>query len=496
MATAFITKRAVDACQPGDRQFVLWDGGERAVKGFGLLVLPSGSKSDVFQFRLGGRAGRLRRCTIGKHGSPWTPDSAREHAKKLAEQVRLGIDPIDAMRDEITTRERARSHAEDEARRNRELAFTAYASDFLRLGLKSDTRKRTREGYASTLANHISPVLGSKPLPSIRKTDIVRVMDRIPVSQPAVRRITFAVMRMLFNWALGRGDIATSPLEGMNAPPLVASRDRVLSDYELALALRAAGQMEAPFGPLYHMLFATGQRREEVAGMKWAELDRQAALWTLPGTRAKNGEANLVPLNRHAIAALDRAAASASVGLALLELDREAAKAGRKVRPAERASVGEAAESAALAELAIGKRKWPSRGLVLTSTGETPVSGYSRAKARLDVLMLAEARKDAVEAGDDPEAVEVAPWRLHDARRTLATALQRLGVRFEVTEAVLNHTAGASRSGVAAVYHRHGWGPEKRAALDAWAAFCDRLQNPTGESGNVVELRPADAATA
>lgn len=496
MTTAFITKRAVDACQPGDRQFVLWDGGERAVKGFGLLVLPTGSKSYVYQFRLGGRAGRLRRYTIGKHGSPWTPDSAREHAKKLAEQVRLGIDPIDAMRNEITARERARSHAEDEARRNRELAFTAYASDFLRLGLKSTTRKRTREGYASTLANHISPVLGGKPLPFIRKADIVRVMDRIPVGQPAVRRITFAVMRMLFNWALGRGDIAASPLEGMNAPPLVASRDRVLSDYELAIALRAAGQMEAPFGPLYQMLFATGQRREEVAGMKWTELDREAALWTLPGTRAKNGEANLVPLNRHAIAALDRAAASVAVDLALLELEREAAKAGRKVRPAERVSVAQKAEGVALAELATDKRKWPSRGLVLTSTGETHVSGYSRAKARLDALMLAEARRDAAEAGDDPEAVELAPWRVHDARRTLATGLQRLGIRFEVTEAVLNHVSGASRGGVAAVYQRHGWGPEKRAALDAWATHCHRLVSPPDGTVNVVELRPADSATA
>lgn len=496
MATGFITKRAVDACQPRDRQFVLWDAGDKSVKGFGLLVLPSGNKSYVFQFRLGGRAGRLRRYTIGKHGSPWTPDTARAHAKKLAEQVRLGIDPIDAAREEIAARERARSHAEDEARRNRELAFTAYASDFLRLGLKSTTRKRTREGYASTLANHISPVLDSKPLPSIRKTDIVRVMDRIPVGQPAVRRITFAVMRMLFNWALGRGDIATSPLEGMNAPPLVASRDRVLSDYELALALRAAGQLDAPFGPLYQILFATGQRREEVAGMKWSELDREAALWTLPGTRTKNGEANLVPLNRHAIMALDRAAASTAVGDALLELERVAAKAGRKVRPAERACAAEEARSAALAELASGKRKWPSRGLVLSSTGETPVSGYSRAKVQLDAAMASEARKDAVEAGDDPNSVELTPWRLHDARRTLATALQRLGVRFEVTEAVLNHVSGASRSGVAAVYQRHGWGPEKRAALDAWAAHCDRLLNQTNGSGNVVEMRLADSGVA
>jgi hypothetical protein len=104
MPTGFITKRAVDACQPGDRQFVLWDGGDGAVKGFGLLVLPSGARSYVFQFRIGGRAGRLRRYTIGKHGSPWTPESARKRAKQLAEQVAASIDPIDAERGEVAAR--------------------------------------------------------------------------------------------------------------------------------------------------------------------------------------------------------------------------------------------------------------------------------------------------------------------------------------------------------------------------------------------------------
>lgn len=451
MATGFIKKRAVDTCQPSDRQTLLWDCGERAVKGFGLLVMPSGVKSYIFQYRIGGRAGRTRRYTIGRHGSPWTPDSARKRAMELAEQVRAGIDPIDAQRGEIAAHERSKALATEEARLSREVAFAAYAERFLSLGVKAGTRERTRHGYTATLRNHITPVLGSKPLPEIRRADIVRVMDRIPAGQPAVRRITFAVMRMLFGWAKGRGEIEASPLEGMEAPPAVTSRDRVLSDEELALALRAAGQLEKPFGPLYLLLFATGQRREEVAGMDWAELDHASATWTLPRERSKNGEANIVPLNRHAMAALDRMA-----------------------------SQGEAERSA-----------WPRRALVFTTTGQSPVSGYSRAKVRLDALMGQLARNDALEAGMEPDSATVTPWRLHDARRTLATALQRLGVRFEVTEAVLNHTAGASRSGVAAVYQRHGWGPEKRAALDAWADHCERLLHPGDGAGNVVPLRSA-----
>ncbi len=96
------------------------------------------------------------------------------------------------------------------------------------------------------------------------------------------------------------------------------------------------------------------------------------------------------------------------------------------------------------------------------------MTGYSAAKQRLDRLTLEAARQHAAEATND-ELVALEPWRFYDLRRTLATGLQRLGVRFEVTEAVSNHISG-SRSGIAGVYQRHHWSDEKRAALNAWAA--------------------------
>ena len=83
-------------------------------------------------------------------------------------------------------------------------------------------------------------------------------------------------------------------------------------------------------------------------------------------------------------------------------------------------------------------------------------NGFSKAKAALD------------------KASGVKDWRLHDLRRTLATGLQKLGVRLEVTEAVLNHIAG-SRAGIVGVYQRHNWADEKRAALDAWGAHVAAL---------------------
>lgn len=101
---------------------MLWD---TDLGGFGLLALPSGSKSYVYQYRIGGPAGRLRRYTVGRHGES-TSDRARKHAEELAAQVRQGIDPIDAKRDAMATKERANSKAAEQERLARELAFSAY----------------------------------------------------------------------------------------------------------------------------------------------------------------------------------------------------------------------------------------------------------------------------------------------------------------------------------------------------------------------------------
>jgi integrase len=101
---------------------------------------------------------------------------------------------------------------------------------------------------------------------------------------------------------------------------------------------------------------------------------------------------------------------------------------------------------------------------VLTLSGERPVAGHTRFKARLD------------------QASEVTGWTLHDIRRTVATGLQRLGVRLEVTEAVLNHVSG-SRGGIVAVCQCHRYDDEKRQASTAWA---DRVAALTGD--NVIDL--------
>lgn len=389
MATGKISKRTVDALQSNGVVAFLWD---EDLKGFGAKITSSGSISYVVQYRMGGRESKTRRYTIGSHGSPWTPATARTEAERLLLLVGQGIDPVEA---------------DKQRRRNAvDLAFSNYADRF------GDACKG--KGWKTlvqrSLRLHIKPVLGSKPLPTITRIDVVLVFDRMPAEQVANRRNVFAVLRRLFKWAVSRGDLQASPMEGMETPPPVKPRERWLNDAEIKRIWNEAPKCHRCFGPIVRLLIVTGQRREEVAGLAWEELNRNEREWHLPGDRTKNGEPNSIPLSDLAIAELDKVAKG---------------------------------------------EKWPRRGRVFPTSSGAGFTAYSKGKTKLDKLIAQD--------GGDPLPL----WRLHDLRRTVATGFQRLGVRFEVTEAVLNHVSG-SRSGVAGIYQRHDWKDEKREALRVW----------------------------
>ncbi len=396
MATGKISKRSVDSLQAGSTNQFLWD---TDLKGFGAKITPAGSISYVLQFRLGGRESATRRYTIGPHGSPWTPTTARSEAERLLILVAQGVDPVD-----------------EEKKRRREavdLAFDNYSALFAR----SCKGKGWSKHVESVIRLHLQPVLRRKPLSAITRVDVVAVLDRLPIEQNANRRNVFAVMRRMFRWAVSRGDIERSPMEGMETPPPVRPRERWLADDELKSVWSASSECHRCFGPIVRLLIATGQRREEVSGMRWKEIDRAEKLWTLPGSRAKNGEPNRIPLGM----------------LAVRELDKQA-----------------------------GGEKWPRKGRVFATSSGAGFTGYAKGKIKLDSV-IAERRGGPL-----------SPWRLHDLRRTLATNFQKLGVRFEVTEAILNHVGG-SRAGVAGIYQRHDWKEEKREAMDAWNQHLSRL---------------------
>jgi len=251
----------------------------------------------------------------------------------------------------------------------------------------------------------------------------------------------FAQLRKMARWAISRGIVDRSPCEGLTAPSPETKRDRVLSDDEIRLLWRAFEVAGWPFGPIGQLLVLTGARRDEVAGMTWGELDLTGRVWSLPAARTKNKRDHQIPLSEAAVRLIE--------GLP---------------------RIGDA------------------RGFVFTVTGKTPVSGFSRFKESVDRTIIETLREDAEERSDDPQQVRPPEhWIIHDLRRTVATNLQKLGVRLEITEAVLNHVSG-SRAGIVGVYQRHEYSAEKRAALDAWARRLDAIVTG-GAAANVVPIR-------
>lgn len=394
-----VTKTAVDGLCAGPKDIFLWDS---ELRGFGLKVTPSGTKTYVLQYRMGGRGSPTQRFTIGRHGSPWTPAEARREAERLLMQSRLGTSP--------------RAAAIERQRQDIDLAVSQYSQKFMEEYGRRHWRTSTRANVKSYFNRWVIPVVGRKSIALLHRRDIAAIFDRIPSENGAVPRNVFAFIRKMMAWAVERGDIDLNPLAGLKSPPSVPSRERVLDEDELGHVWEATHQLGYPFGTIIRLLILTGQRRDEVARMRWSELSRKTEEWALPPERTKNARSHTVPLSSVFVAELD----------------------------------------------AIAGQAWPRDGYVFTTNGYSPFSGFSKMKAKLVELT--------------PAVIE--PWRIHDLRRTLATGFQRLAVRFEVTEAVLNHVSGA-RSGVAGVYQRHDWKDEKRQALETWAARVSDLRSIT-----------------
>jgi integrase len=272
-------------------------------------------------------------------------------------------------------------------------------------------RNRGWKRQESDLRREFLPHWGGRPISSIGRRDILEVLDRI-ADRTSPRRANryLALLKKLFSWCAERGYVDASPAAVVKPPGREVSRDRVLSDAELVSVWHACEAASYPFGHMFRLLIVTGQRLGEVATMSWPNVDLEKKIWTVPGEIAKNGVPNEVPLSMFAIGILE----TANFRRGKDEL----------VFPARNGSGNSA-------------------------------SGFSKAKRTLDGALASEGHK-------------LAPWRLHDLRRTAASGMAMLGVQPHVIERVLNHISG-SQAGVAGVYNRFGYLPEKRQALDVWA---------------------------
>jgi integrase len=392
---------------------------DAAFPGLGFRVTQHGAKSWFLFWR---RSGRRHRYTIGTYPQI-KPAQARREASAALERARAD-DKVDLTKEKHFRRY---TLAPESA------TFAATVRDYLELHGEKNLAPRTYAETKRVLESDDLAAWRRQALSEIERRDVIDAIDRIAKRAEVQANRTLGRLQAFFNWAIEKDRLQASPAAGIRPPTREAARDRVLDDDELRWLWSACDEIGWPFGPLHRLLLLTAQRRDEVAGMCWVELELDEARWVIPKEKAKNRRAHEVQLPGTAV-----------------EILRSVPRIGR--------------------------------GFVFTTNDETKVSGFSRAKRRLDAAMLAAKREDIGGRKVEP----IAPWRVHDLRRTAATGMARLGFPPHVVDKVLNHASGTIR-GVAAIYNRFEYLDERRAALEAWGRYVDSLVTPA--PANVVAFR-------
>jgi integrase len=275
MPTGQINLSSVKTLEPGA---VLWD---RSLKGFGVRCQHDAA-SYILKYRV---AGRQRMYTIGRHGSPWTPDLARKEALRLLSLVVTGTDPADAK----ATAALAAANT-----------FRAVADRYLAFA-RQRQKPRAMQDTTRYLMKAFRP-LHPMPIGSIERSHItarVAELERTMGATSALRaRSTLSAM---FSWAIREGyKLNANPVAGTNKPQAAPARERVLTDAELRAIWLACGDND--YGRIVRLLMLTGQRREEIGALRWSEITGDAV--TFPASRTKNGREHCIPLTPAALALL------------------------------------------------------------------------------------------------------------------------------------------------------------------------------------------------
>lgn len=421
-----LTFKAVENIKPGNVRREVPDG---EIRGMYLAVQPSGAKSYVLRYR---HAGKPRKLTIG------AAEMGLGEARKLAASARAAIAAGRDPQGEKAAGKIAAKEAVREAGRAKRDSIEAVVAEFVEKHVRRSNKPSTAREYERLLEKEIVEPWRGRRLADVSRRDVNMLLDDI-VSRgaPVASNRILAVLRKFCKWAVSREIIEHSPCDGVMARSPETPRDRVLDDRELRLVWKAADTLGWPYGAIVRLLVLTGQRRGEVVGMRWNEIDFEKKLWSLPSSRTKNKRSHVLPLSSAAIDIL------------------------KKLRPIE--------NDAGLV--------FPARA----SRGEKagPVSAHSKAKARLDAAIA--------ELVEPDNSAPLAPWGLHDLRRSCASGLARLGVDLHVIERCLNHVSG-SFAGIVGVYQRHRFEDAMARAMDVWGAHVERLG--TGASAlNVFELK-------
>jgi integrase len=372
--------------------------------GLALRVSSRGRKTWTFHYT-SPSDGKRARLTLGTY-----PATTLANARGLATEVRGAVE----------------AGADPRTRTSGAMTIASLVESYIEKHVAS---LRTATEVERRIRRNIVPVIGEVRLADFHRRDVNRCVDPIMKrGSPIEAARAFEDLRAMLRWAVARGDLDHNPIDGMKKPATSKPRERVLTDDEVrelwerlptALAKTPTSQR------IIKLCLITAQRVGEVTGMRQAELDLKHALWSLPGSRTKNGHSHAVPLSPTAIRIIKEALANAGDGPFV----------------------------------------FPSNGSV---NGAVP----SRSIAK--TLGLAKGR------------LGLTPFTPHDLRRTALTGMAKLGVAPIVIGHVANHRTTTKAGMTLSVYVHHAYEKEKREALELWA---ERLQGIVeGGSAKVVPM--------
>jgi len=245
--------------------------------GLYLVIQPSGKKSWAVRYRFNGKP---RKLTL--RGGFHSLAAAHELAQEALGKVAKGRDPA----------------AEAPVAPPRVDLFKDVAADFIKRHVKPNTSSTYSRDLERRFVKDVLPRLGERDIREITKLDIDELLDAVADRGGGLSaNVIHSMLRSLFIWSVGEGFLDASPMVNVKRPLKVSARDRVLSEDEIKRLWLACEAVGYPYGTLAQLLLLTGQRRSEVSGMRWDELDLDRRVWLIPGERTKNGEPHEVPLS-------------------------------------------------------------------------------------------------------------------------------------------------------------------------------------------------------
>jgi integrase len=285
------TERFVKSLKPEEGQTKPRDVREKSGSGFGVTVFPSGEKSFIYIYHFGGRK---RRMTLGKY--PHCPlIEARKLHRDALTMLEAGKDPaLEKRKEKITARDSS--------------TVDGLIDEYIELWAKP--RKRSWEADERCLNKDVRPFWGKIKAKDITRRDVILLLDRIKErGAPIYANRVLACVRRTFNFGIERDIITTNPCVAVKAVAAENRRERLLSIDEIRILWHALdNETTQEYNPhIIHMSqqtklvlkfqFATAQRKGEVVGAEWSEIDLVTGWWTIPGTKAKNKQTHRVPLS-------------------------------------------------------------------------------------------------------------------------------------------------------------------------------------------------------